>query len=207
MISIVHPSRGRPEQSFNTLQRWVWKAGIKDLEIIISLDSDDVTLPHYQSLYRGYNLLIGPNTCSVQAINAAARLTNGDIIVVVSDDQDPTAQWALRIMRYTEGRKDWVMKTFDGLQPKIITQPIMDRVYYQRDGYVYYPGYKHLFADREFTDVATIRQRVITKNIRLPHRHHSILKKKPDECYQRSGATYEEGKRLYQSRKQINFGL
>lgn len=207
MISIVHPSRGRPEQSFNTLRRWIMKAGVQNLEIIVSVDLDDVSLPHYQTLYRGYNLIVGQNKSSVDAINAAARLTKGDIIMVVSDDQEPSPQWAIRIMKYTEGRKDWVMKTFDGLQPKIITLPIMDRIYYQRDGYVYYPEYKHLFADREFTDVATIRKRVITKNIRFPHRHHSILKRKPDECYQRSGATYEQGKKLYQLRKQINFGL
>jgi hypothetical protein len=206
-ISLIHPSRGRASQSFQTIKKWILKAGTNDMEIIVSLDVDDSQIELYKNLYVGLPLCIHDNKSSVEAINRAAKIAQGHILIVVSDDQEPSPQWAVRILRYTEGRKDWVLKSQDGIQPEMITQPIMDRVYYQRFGYIYYPGYQHLWADREFTDVATKLKRVIKKNIRFPHRHYSVMKRQPDEIYKRSNLTYEQGKKLYLERKKINFGL
>lgn len=209
MISIIAPSRGRPQQSFETTNKWILKAGMKDLEVIVSVDKSDPLFYHYTNAYEhsGFMVCVNETDNSVGAINLAASLSHGNILIVVSDDQEPASSWATKILRYTEGRQDWVLKVQDGIQPKIITQPIMDRIYYQRDGYIYYPGYEHLFCDREFTDVAHLRKRVITKNLRFLHRHYSVLKKQPDEQYKRSNLTYEQGKKLYLERKKINFGL
>lgn len=214
MISILHPSRGRPQKSFETISKWILKAGIKDFEIIVSLDNDDPCLTEYERLYVvvGLNhpntLMVNHNKSAIEAINRAARIAQGNIFVVVSDDTDCPAQWAVRILRYTEGKTDWVLKVRDGIQPTMITQPILDRVYFQRDGYIYNPAYNHAWADREFTDVAHKRGRVITKNITFKHLHYSVLKnKKRDEQYARTDATFDSGKRIYQERKKINFGL
>lgn len=187
------------------------KAGMKDLEVIVSVDSDDQRQLEYFDLYSNlsfnWTYLSAENKGSVQAINRAAAISQGNILIVVSDDQEPAASWATKIMRYTEGRQDWVLKVQDGIQPKIITQPILDRVYYQRFGYIYYPGYEHLFCDQEFTDVAHKLGRVITKRLMFAHKHYSVLRKQPDEQYKRSNLTYEQGKKLYLERKKINFGL
>lgn len=211
MISIIHPTRCRPHQSFTCMRQWVLRAGMKDLEVIVCLDNDDPTLSQYLDLYQSFphpfTFQITDTTTSVEAINRGARIAQGDILMVVSDDQEPCAQWAVRLRHYTKDKTDWILKTQDGIQPVIITLPIMDRVYYQRDGYIYYPGYKHLFCDRELTDVAHLRKRVITKNIRFTHRHHSRTKNATDDIARRNDATYNDGKALYQSRKKINFGL
>lgn len=202
MISLIHPSRGRPQQSFETINKWILKAGISDFEIILNLDEDDPTLPDYFNFYehlyrREHTKLILPNKNAVEAINRAARIAKGNIFIVVSDDSDCPQRWATRILKYTEGKTDFVLKVRDGIQPRMITQPILDRVYYQRDGYIYHPDFSHAWADRYFTEVAHKRGRVITKNILFRHLHYSVLKKKPDPQYQRTDATFNEGKEIY----------
>lgn len=212
MISILHPSRSRPQKSFDTVNRWIQKAGTTDLEVIISLDKHDSHLGNYYALYDKISnqvlIYVGDNKNAVEAINAAARIAKGNIIIVVSDDTDCCPNWANKIIKYTEHKSDWVMKVQDGIQPKIITMPIMDRVYYQRDGFIYNPAYSHAWSDREFTEVAHRRKIVITKNIMFKHLHYSVLKnKKRDEQYARTDATFESGKKIFIQRQKMNFGL
>lgn len=203
MFSLIHPSRSRPQKSFETIQKWILKAGMKGFEIIVSLDSDDPELPQYKHYYLDicidfpFRVVIHPNKNAVQAINGAALLAKGNILIVVSDDSDCPARWATRILKYTEGKTDFVLKVRDGIQPKMITMPILDRAYYQRDGYIYHPEFSHCWADRFFTEVAHKRKRVIEKNITFRHMHYSVLKKKPDAQYQKTDATFDEGKLIY----------
>jgi hypothetical protein len=198
-FSIIHPSRSRPQKSFETIQKWILKAGMDDFEIIVSLDEDDTELPRYWSVYQNLHVTfqIGKNKGAVEAINRAARVAQGTIFIVVSDDTDCCVRWGSRLLKYTAGKTDFVLKTRDGIQPTMITMPILDRVYYQRDGYIYHPDFTHCWSDRYFTEVAHKRKRVITKNITFRHLHYSILKKKPDAQYQRTDATFNEGKLIY----------
>lgn len=211
MISLIHATRGRPQKSFDTIRKWMMNAGMPGVELIVSTDQDDPTLQQYidgyQNLRFPFTFLNLPNKSSVQAINAAAKVSRETIIMSVSDDQEPSAQWAVRLLHYTKDRADFVMKTKDGIQPIMITLPIMDRKYYERDGYIYYPGYQHLFADQELTDVAHIRKKVLTKNIYFGHRHYSRTGAAADETYRKNEATYQQGKQLYLQRKKIKFGL
>ena len=203
MITLIHPSRSRPQKSFETMKKWILKAGMKDLEIIVSLDNDDPAVGQYQELYLAKGLphpctlIVGENKNAVGAINRAARISQGTILIVVSDDTSCPANWGNRILRYTAGRTDFVLKTQDGIQPKMITMPITDRIYYQRDGYIYHPNFSHCWADRHFTEIAHKRGRVITKNIMFRHLHYSVTKEKPDAQYRRTDATFNEGKRIY----------
>lgn len=201
MISILHPSRSRPKQSFETISKWIQKAGMSDFEIILSVDSDDSQLGMYYELYsnlqHAFTLLEIDNKSTVEAVNAAARIAQGNIMIVVSDDTDCPPSWATKILRYTEGKSDFVLKVKDGIQPKMITMPILDRKYFQRDGHIYNPAFKHAWADRFFTELAYKRKRVFEKNIMFRHLHYSVLKKKPDEQYRRTDATFNEGKKIY----------
>lgn len=202
MISLIHPSRSRPHKSFETIKKWILKAGMDDFEVLISLDEDDPQLGGYYDVYHNppsnFMFSIEKNKSAVEAINRIARIAQGRIMIVVSDDTEPCVRWASRILRYTEGKTDFVLKTRDGIQPKMITMPILDRVYYQRDGYIYHPDFSHCWADRYFTEVAHKRKRVITKNIMFRHLHYSVSKnKKRDEQYARTDATFNEGKKIY----------
>jgi len=46
MISLLHPSRGRPGKSWTNAQEWIEKAGC-DVELILSLDTSDSEVYKY----------------------------------------------------------------------------------------------------------------------------------------------------------------
>jgi hypothetical protein len=213
MISLICPSRGRPYKCRENILRWVIRSGIKNLEVIVSIDKDDPVRGEYlqalsmQPTEWNQILLENETNSGVAAVNNAARIAQGDLFIVVSDDTRCPINWANKILRYVEGKKDFVLKVQDGIQPKMVTQPIMDRVYYQRDGWIYHPRFKHCFADQFLTDLAVKRKRLITKNIMFKHEHYSVSKSKfRDEQYARTDATFDEGRQIYKELKK-EYGL
>lgn len=217
-ISLIYPSRGRPDQCKATLDNWINKAGSNDFEIILSWDYDDSCLIDYQTMILdglqvyfdtpAISYLVNPNTSTVEAVNAAAAIAEGEILIVISDDFDCPKGWFDIVTKATEGKTDFVLKVFDGLQESIVTLPILDRVYYERFGYIYHPGYKHLWADTDFTAVAQKLKRIIVRNdIVFTHNHYSIIKTNPDATYLKNELTYEEGKQIFKQRQRQRFGL
>lgn len=205
-ISILHPTRERPQKSMETIKRWLARSGVDSVETIVSVDENDPRLSRYRQLYS--TLLINPNRSAVDAVNRAAENATGRIMIVVSDDTDCPSNWGRLILNATKGKKDFVLKVYDGTQNWLVTQPILDRVYYERFGYVYNPAYLHQFADTEFTHVADILKRIIWRNdLLFPHRHYSVLKQRPDALYRRNDATWNQGKRIYLRRCKEKFGL
>ena len=215
LTTIIHPSRGRPHQSYATTTKWVARAGVP-VSIVVSLDVDDIELDKYQDAYQPCNpgrlihamILTSENRSAIDAINNAMKVATGDIFIIVSDDTDCPQNWAVKLEAACKGLHDFVMKTTDGIQRKMITMPIFDRAYYNRDGYVYNPEYKHLFADTEYSEVAYKRKRVVKKfGLKFPHNHYSVMKRPPDGIHIRNEATYAQGKEVYTRRQKINFGL
>lgn len=205
MISILHPSRSRPEKSWTTIQKWIAYAGT-EVELIVSLDHDDPKLGQYMDKYE--NMLISINKSAIDAINNAAKIAKGEILIVVSDDSDCPSNWANKIIEATKGKRDWILKVNDGIQRWIITMPIMDRTYYSRFGYIYYPGYGHMFCDTELTHVADILKRTIKRDdLNFPHRHYSVTREKKDEISIKADSTWNQGKQLYLQRVRDSFGL
>lgn len=207
MISLIYPSRGRAKQSFETISSWITRAGV-ELEVLIGIEEEEADI--YLSAHGDLSVkqfVIGNYGTAVKAINSLANMANGNILIVVSDDTQCPINWGNRILKYTEGKRDFVMKVRDGIQPKMITQPILDRAYFQRDGWIYHPRFKHCFADQFLTDLAHKRKRVITKNILFKHNHYSVSKsKKRDAQYERTDATFNEGREIYKELKK-EYGL
>src|SRR3990172_5618 len=165
MISLIHPSRGRPEKSYITIQKWLINARHQhQIEVVVSCDEDDSCIFTYNKLYCFKNI-INKNKSAVDAINKAADFSGGEIMIIISDDTDCPLNWDDYLIKFTEGKTDWILKTQDGIQPWIITMPIMDRVYYNRFGYIYHPDYLHMFCDTELTCVADITGRKLTSNL------------------------------------------
>lgn len=211
MISILHPSRGRPHQSFATIKKWIVRSGVP-LEVLLSTDKSDITeityFDKYNTLDYPFRWVQNENRNAIEAINRAANIAHFNILIVVSDDTDCPLNWGLRLLAAIGDKKDFVLKTDDGIQRTMITMPIMDRTYFNRDGYIYNPIYDHLFADKEFSDVAYARKRVIKKmGLKFPHKHYSRTGQTPDEVHLKNELTYEPGKKLYLERKKIHFGL
>lgn len=206
-FSILHPSRSRPEKSFSTIQFWKEQSsGTNDIETIVSIDKSDELGIKYYGAYEKFNhpihrvrFIENDNRSAVDAINNAAKVATGDIFIVVSDDTSCPNNWDTDILKEVEGKTDWILKTQDGIQDYIITMTLMDRVYYDRFGYIYHPGYSHLFADTYMTCVADINGRKLTSNLLFSHKHYSNSggKEGPDELHKRNDATWAQGEELF----------
>lgn len=215
VISLIHPSRGRPRIASDIAIKWIKNAGV-DVEYILSVDDDEPTnsgigsseyITWFNIIVNNYKYISNKNRSAIDAINNAANISTGDIIVVMSDDFDCHPQWGKKIIETTQGKKDWIAKTPDGIQKWIITLPIMDRAYYNRFGYVYYTEYQHLFCDTEMTCVADLTGRKINLNIPFTHNHYSTGKTQKDAINERADKTWAQGEKLFIERYKKNFDL
>jgi glycosyltransferase involved in cell wall biosynthesis len=206
MISLLHPSYKRPFRSKDTISKWVSLAGTTDIEIIVSIDESDENFETYKSIYKNHKVVSLKKRNAIEAINHAAKQATGDILIVVSDDTDCEPDWALKILEAVQNRSDYILKVWDGIQKWVITMPVMDRVYYNRFGYIYHPGFKHMFCDTWLTHQAEYLGRVIVRHdIVFNHLHYSAGKSKSDEINKRADATWNDGKSLYLSLVRENF--
>lgn len=198
MISIIHPSRGRPEKSKKVLDKF--KHGLSHrwhYEIIISVDDNDNESWKYEDNAKllGCKLIINKNRSCVDAINNAAKVADGNIFIVVSDDTDCGLDWDMGLWNDVFDKEDYLLKTKDGIQDYIVTMTVMDRKYYERDGFIYHPDFQHQFADTYLTCLADIRGRLIFSDLEFPHRHYSYSggKEMPDALHRRNDATWMTG--------------
>ncbi len=214
MISIIHPSRNRAEKSYQTFRKWIDRAGC-EVQFLLAIDRDDISYGKYWELYHDdmavmfekLSISTGGTHNAIEAINAAAKGATQNILMVVSDDTDCPDNWAVDLLKEVEGKTDWILKTQDGIQPWLITMPVMDRTYYNRFGYIYHESYQHMFCDAELTCVAELTGRKLVSNMMFKHDHYSVTKAEKDEVSLKADETYESGKKIFIERKKLNFGL
>lgn len=208
-ITIIHPSRSRPDICLSVIKNWLSKAdNIYQIEYIVSVDSSDPFIGLYEELIEPSFLHVADNKSAIEAINIAATVSNGSIMVVCSDDFDCPENWDTDLIKHLKGKSDFVVKTWDGCQPWIITLPIMDRVYYNRFGYIYHPGYKHMFCDTEMTHVADLLDRKIEIPMIFNHKHYSQQGGIPKDAVSvKNDSTWAQGEKLYLERMMRNFDL
>lgn len=201
-ISIIHASYGRPELQAMTAWKWIERtSGDHDIEYLLSIDKSDTSAyPDSISFKQDYvtaSVVKNDTNTSVAAINKAASVSTGDIIVVISDDFDCPDKWDVMIVDQVQDKTKWILKTQDGTQPWIITLPIMDRAYYEEYGYVYRPVFLHMFCDCELTHQADINGRKITSNLLFKHEHYSVGGIIKDNTSVKADKTWEQGKKMY----------
>lgn len=213
-ISIIHPSRCRPDLAFYIAEKWLNLSSKEyPIEYYLSIDTTDPTKEKYISYFsqkKAIKIVQNDNKSAIEAINNAAKLTKNNLIVVVSDDFDCFQDWDKWLFGYLQEYEDYIVKTKDGIQTHLITLPIMDRKYYNRFGYIYYPEYLHMFCDTEMTDVGHILGRVIDlqdPNYQFTHRHPVAGLMQRDEIHEKNDATWNQGEELYKLRKSHNFYL
>ena len=151
-ISILHPSFKRPRLAKECYDLWMNNAEHKqDIEYILCLSQKDPHLAEYMEIFRETNALriVIEDNGLVKQVNRAAEESTGNLIVAVSDDFVCPEWWDTLLLHSLQDKSDYIVKTQDGLQPWIITLPIMDRAYYNRIGHIYAPAYNHMYGDEE----------------------------------------------------------
>ena len=210
-FSIIHPSRERPNMARETVYNWLKKAKSPDeIEYFISLDKNDPMINDYLAKFTNFvntKVVINDNRSIVDAVNKAAAISKGEILIVVSDDFDCPENWDTEILRHSANKKDWLMKTLDGIQEWIVTLPIMDRYYYENFQYIYFPDYLHMFCDTELTTVADFTGKIIKAPVLFKHNHYVTGVNKNDDVYKKALDTWKQGETLYLKRWHKKFDL
>ena len=210
-ISLLHPSWKRPDLAFACYNDWMGKADdISEIEYILCLSEKDPTLPKYKELFanaaRLVMTIIPDNGLIIQA-NHAASLSDGNLLISISDDFSCPASWDTVLLTALEGKSDYIVKTDDGTQPWIITLPLMDRAYYNRFKYIYYPMAFHMFCDTEMTHVADLLGKKVYVNALFPHNHYTVGGMQKDEVNAQNDSSWAQGEARYLSMIPTNFGI
>lgn len=213
MISLLHPSRGRPEKSFNNAKEWIEKAGC-EVELIVSVDVDDPYKLEYMRVHGDckYKMLFYSNNSVVEATNRAAKEAKGDILLYLSDDFRCFDSWGLAVQKEFEGVSEpLLIKVDDCLQKfsvPVLTIPIMNRQLYDKLGYFWHPEYKSMFCDEQ---LYWVTQRLgamkMCPHLKFEHAHVSVGKAPDDETYRRSSANWEQGKAVFAKHKALGFPI
>lgn len=210
-ISLIHPSRNRPEQAAETAKHWLSNmfSVLNLADYTLSIDSTDSKLNDYKEKFiGGFNVIISDNNNVVEAANIGAKQAKGDILVLVSDDFECYPDWDIDLINHFTEHKNNVLKTNDGLQGWIVTLPIMDREYYESCGYIYYPEYKHMFCDTEMTHKAELEGKLHKRmDLLFKHNHYTQGETKKDEVNDKANLTWEQGEKIYLERVKNCFGI
>ena len=208
-ITIIHPSRNRPKQAARTRNKWLENSSLfSDIQYILSVDNNDSELDTYKAMCINGVGISNDNRSAIDAINKAAQKATGDLLVQISDDFDCFPDWDLALIDAVKDKSDFVLKTYDGVQNWIVTLPIMDRVFYEKQGYFYNPDYRHMFADTDLTHFADMQGKLIFRNdITFRHNHYSTGANVKDEVNVKADGTWAQGESVYLERVRNNFGL
>jgi hypothetical protein len=218
LITLLHPSRGRADQAKETANYWYHRASDPTkVEYILSVDNSDPKKWDYRDrfaeiLFPNKKFLINDNETVVQATNHAAKQSNGEILVYLSDDFHCPKGWDNLIHNRTKDlNKPWLLKVDDCYQAfnkDVLTIPIMNRALYSALNYFWHPEYRSMFVDQDLYYVAkNMNALVNAADLRFEHMHPVAGKGKHDETYARSNQNWNQGKELYARRQRQNFPL
>lgn len=207
-ISLIHPTR-RPHAAKQASNKWLSCAdNVDNIEYILSIDNDDPEYELYSTLFSDPIIVTAAdNKSAIEAVNRAASCSTGDLIVQISDDFDCELHWDTLLINALKDKYDYCVKTKDGIQRTLMTLPVLDRIYYNRFGYIYHEAYTHLWADNELTAVAHMLGRNIELDILFPHNHPITGRVAPDALNHRNNLTLNSGMAIFNERLRNNFGL
>ena len=217
-----YATRGRPEWFQSTLKEWVNKLSmLHSYKFIFSIDEDDwqmqnplvkmgtFLLDHERQDKIEFLFFTGKRTTKIDAINRDMEHAGEfDTLVVISDDMIPVCDWyddiiAKDMQEHFPGY-DGALHYPDGFAGKeLITCSIFGQALYKKLGHIYYPGYKSLWCDNEFTDrvKAMGKYKLIDKTVIK----HEWKKHGSDELYNKNEADYHRDRAIYEKRKKEGF--
>lgn len=223
IFCIKYATRGRPEWFKKTIQN-IRDTISNDAEyfIIVSADIDDATMNNLDIQYyvdwvskSGINIVLkyGTSKTKIEAINADLdNAPNWDILINMSDDMKFVVKDWNKVIEtdvkkvFPEG--DFFAHYNDGfVKDALATMTIIDRKYYNRDGYIYHPSYKSFSCDAEAYYVAILRGRhYYFDKILFLHQHPNNTPYPKDKTYQINSLHTPHDTANYFKRLNDNFG-
>lgn len=211
-------SRSRPDQLLNVVGEYLKRAANPvRLCWLFSFDEDDLTAN--EELFRRIGGIVQTDRLVISKLPSDGKISainrdvndypfEWDILLNISDDQIPEVNGYDNIIRNAMPEDlDASLWFFDGAQPRINTQEIQGRAYYDRLKYIYYPGYKSFYCDNEATEVAQRLGKLIKSGECLIRHHHPAIIKsvRNDALYDRNQKFWDHDKALFHSRKVNQF--
>jgi hypothetical protein len=213
-ISIVHPTRGRPEQAARVRKQWLDAAQNPErIEYIYGFSPDDEETAGILSRFRhatsepGHLEQVGGTL--VQNLNAATRASTGHIILFVQDDLHCPLHWDAQIEAALAGHLDRPAalqirdgyRTDDLLITFCVTRPTLDLFGF--DGGLVCPEYHGVFCDNDYTRLVQQHGILVPSEITLRHEHpawNPAVPVDPTYCIENSDAGYVFGNAVYARR-------
>ena len=217
-LLIKFPTRNRSYKFLNTLSIYLRYLDNKNTSIIVSADTDDETMRspevcNFIKVNKNIILHYGNNNSKISAINADLDGIDFDILLLASDDMIPQVQGYDTIIKNTMKMfypdTDGVLWFNDGYQQdRLNTLCILGKKYYDRFGYIYFPGYSSVWCDNEFMDVANfLKKQTYINDVIIKHEHPDYGFGSYDKNYQRNVINESTDHKLYLNRKEKNFEL
>jgi hypothetical protein len=216
-ILVKYPTRSRPNLFISTLMNTYLMASDKEnITFLISYDDDDTEMSKLDNSVIEKMLpckfVKGKSKNKIHACNRDIETVDGwDIVLLLSDDMICNQWgWDEIIRENFKFYPDELHHYSDGYtHQKLITLALMDKKYYDRFGYIYYPEYISLFCDNQQGDVAKIlgKYRYFQQTLfRYEHysNNHLIVM---DELMQKNESYYKQDQRTYNRLKSLNFNL
>lgn len=213
---MLHATRGRPQQALKVRDHWLSNSdGPNQIEYIFACNITDQ--PSVSGL-ADYAPVITPHMEGVTAVanwNAAAAVSKGDVLLVIADDLYCKPKWDSFIRGIFESRLDqpWVLMLGDRDQiGAVMRHPCVNRRYYEKIGYIFYPEYRGVYADNDFTLEAICNHCILDgRELELEHhnpfiaqRMHGDFSNQPDAVTQMMNEPeeYKYGKNLFERRQE-----
>lgn len=198
--SLLCPTRGRPKLAREAvLSAFETAAHSERIESLLYVDSDDPSLPEYESMVADLNaelpsgpavtLVAAPRIGVLKGFNHLAALSKGDVFLTATDDQYFLSEgWDDRLDLETAKIPDglycmWFNDNWES--QNFCTAPILSRVWVETLGYMFLPLFEHFFADAWIWMLAkSIDRAVYIPDVTLEHRHWKTGKADKDKTYE-----------------------
>jgi hypothetical protein len=209
-ILIKYATRKRPQYFLKAITNIMSTIHDQNYEILVSIDNDDFTMQSEAiknciASNPKIKCFSGPHESKVAAINRDMdKSGDWDILVNMSDDFFFVQQgWDNTIRQRVKdvwGQSlDFYAHFDDGyVHDQLCTMSIIGRDYYNRDGYIYYPGYKSFSCDAESYYVAMMRGRYhYFPEVLAKHQHPANSPAPNDELYRANSLHTDHDVKLY----------
>jgi hypothetical protein len=211
-------SRSRPDKFFQAIANIRLMSASDNYDFCFKLDEDDRFLHEYLEGLKHLDLLafakLGRSTSKVHAINRDIPMEGWNILINMSDDIRWTA-WGFDNIIRKDIEEDTFLhypEPFADRQCKIQNKPpisvvsIMDKVYFDRFGYVYHNSYYSLWSDNEATEQArNLKKHKWVDRVIYSHDHPQAGKSKMDEQYRKTESFYNTDKINFNRRRSRGF--